>query len=150
MQLHGFCDASEVAYSGVVYVRAIDDQGEVHLSLVMSKTKVAPIKQLSIPRLDIMWRFHLSQVTSSCSQDLGKCHFPRLFAWTDSCITLGWLQGNPRRFLAFVGNRVAEISEAIPVACWGHVKGVDNPADSASRGMFPVELVGHDGVEEGT
>ena len=45
--------------------------------------------------------------------------------------------------MAFVGNRVAEITEAIPVACWHHVKGSDNPADSASRGMFPSELVGH-------
>ena len=43
-----------------------------------------------------------------------------------------------------MGNRAAEISEAIPIACWLHVKGVDNPADCVSRGTFPAELVGHD------
>ena len=53
LQLHGFCDASEVAYAGVVYIRGIDDQGEVHTSLVMAKTKVAPLKRLTIPRLEL-------------------------------------------------------------------------------------------------
>ena len=53
MQLHGFCDASEAAYSGVVYVRATDELNDVHLSLVLAKTKVAPLKRLSIPRLEL-------------------------------------------------------------------------------------------------
>ena len=57
---------------------------------------------------------------------------------------MGWLQGNPRRFLALVGNRVAEISEAIPVlACRCHVKGSENPT-CPSRRIFPAELAGHD------
>ena len=53
LQLHGFCDASEVAYSGVVYIRMIDEEGKVHITLVVAKTKVAPIKRLSIPRLEL-------------------------------------------------------------------------------------------------
>ena len=53
VQLHGFSDVSEVAYSGVVYLRAIDDQNNIHMALIMAKTKVAPIKRLSIPRLEL-------------------------------------------------------------------------------------------------
>ena len=52
-QLHRFCDASEVAYSGVVYIRTTDEEGKVHMTLVIAKTKVAPIKRLSIPRLEL-------------------------------------------------------------------------------------------------
>ena len=44
MQLHGCCDASEVAYSGVVYIRVIDDHGKIHMSIVIAKTKVTPLK----------------------------------------------------------------------------------------------------------
>ena len=67
-----------------------------------------------------------------------------IYAWTDSRVALGWLRGNPRRFKPFVGNRVAEISETIPSGCWRHVQGVDNPADCASRGIFPSQLANHD------
>lgn len=53
VQLHGFSDASEVAYGGVVYLRLQDSRGRVHVSLVTSKTKVAPIKRQTIPRLEL-------------------------------------------------------------------------------------------------
>lgn len=52
VQLHGFSDASEVAYDAVAYVRVVDSSDQVHVTLVMVKTKVAPIKRLSIPRLE--------------------------------------------------------------------------------------------------
>ncbi len=53
VQLHGFADASEVAYAAVVYIRYIDMSNDVRVSLVMGKTKVAPIKRLSISRLEL-------------------------------------------------------------------------------------------------
>ena len=53
MELHGFCDASEAAYAAVVYVQTIDQQRKVHVSLALAKTRVAPIKRLSIPRLEL-------------------------------------------------------------------------------------------------
>ena len=54
-------------------------------------------------------------------------------------VTLGWLQGNPRRLKTFVGNRVSEIFYAIPPAQW-HVSGRQNPAHCASKGLFPAQL----------
>ena len=148
VQLHGFCDASEAAYSGVVYVRAEDEQNNVHTSLVLAKTKVAPLKRLSIPRLELCGAVILAKLLHHVAKIL-EIPYSDVFAWTDSLVTLGWLQGSPRRFLPFVGNRVAEITEAIPVACWRHVKGINNPADCASRGMFPAELVEHTLWREG-
>ena len=79
------------------------------------------------------------------------CAFARLASRSHSFVNLrlsgtvlGWLRGNPRRFNHFVGNRVAEISETIPSGCWRHVQGFDNPADCASRGIFPSQLANLD------
>ena len=59
-----------------------------------------------------------------------------VYAWTDSTIILNWLVGNPRRFKTYVGNRVPER--------WNHTEGTDNPADCASRGMYPSKLPEHE------
>ena len=66
-----------------------------------------------------------------------------IFVWTDSTIVLDWLKGNPRRFTQLVGNRVSVIMSLIPPERWSHVNGVKNPADCASRGVFPAELMAH-------
>ena len=94
MELHGFCDASEVAYSSVVYLRAIDSEGDVHISLVMAKTKVAPIKRLSIPRLELCSGVVLSKILSHVADTL-EIPSANVFAWTDSQVVLGWLLGEP-------------------------------------------------------
>ncbi len=142
IQLHGFSDASESAYAGVVYLRMADTDKNVHVSLVMAKTKVAPLKRLTIPRLELCGAnllanllHHVQRVLSIPSADV--------FAWTDSTIVLSWLSGSTRRFKTFVGNRVSNIVDLVPPNHWRHVAGAENPADSASRGMLPSELLDH-------
>ena len=66
-----------------------------------------------------------------------------IHAWTDSTIVLSWLEGSPRRFKTYVGNRVSRIIDVVPPNRWGHVMGQDNPADCASRGILPSQLVNH-------
>ena len=66
------------------------------------------------------------------------------FAWCDSTIVIDWLNGNPRRFKTFVGNRISHIINHIPPDRWNHVNGEDNPADCASRGLFPSEIISHE------
>ena len=73
------------------------------MSLVMSKTKVAPMKRFLIPRLELCGTVILAKLFHHVARIL-EFPFSKVFAWTDSCITLGWLQRNPQRFLAFVGN----------------------------------------------
>ena len=66
VQLHGFSDASEKAYSGVVYLRMADADNVVHMSIVMSKTRVAPIKKQTIPHLELCGTLVLAQLLSHC------------------------------------------------------------------------------------
>ena len=142
IELHGFSDASEEAYAGVVYMRTKDRNNGVHTSLVMAKTKVAPIKRLTIPRLELCGARLLAQLLHHTQQAL-NVHIEHVFAWTDSTIVLSWLVGNPRRFKTFVGNRISHIMQLIPPNHWKHVRSQDNPADCASRGLFPSELADH-------
>ena len=142
VQLHGFCDASESAYAGVVYVRMLDSLNRAHVSLVMSKTRVSPIKRLTIPRLELCGAYLLAKLLSHIKEVL-RVPACDVFAWTDSTIVLCWLDGSPRRFKTFVGNRVSGIMELTSPDRWRHVSGVDNPADCASRGLYPSELVNH-------
>ena len=67
-----------------------------------------------------------------------------VFAWTESTIVLNWLSGTPKRFKTYVGNRVSYIVDCIPPDHWKHVNGIENPADCASRGLFPSELVNNE------
>ena len=142
LQLHGFCDASEHAYAAVVYARLVDSSQAIHVSLVMAKTKVAPLKRLTIPRLELCGANLLANLLHHVKLTL---HVPsdNIYAWTDSTIVLSWLSGSPRRFKPFVGNRVSNIMELIPPDRWSHVKSANNPADCASRGLFPSELLTH-------
>ena len=142
IQLHGFSDASEDAYAGTVYIRVQDQNGRVHSSLVLAKTKVAPIKRLTIPRLELCGAKLLSQLLQHTQRAL-NISTENTFAWTDSTIVLNWLVGNPRRLKTFVGNRVSHIMQSIPPDRWNHVSSSDNPADCASRGLFPSELSEH-------
>ena len=141
-QLHGFSDASERAYAGVVYLRLVNTKGHVYTSLVTAKTKVAPIKKLTIPRLELCGARLLAQLLHHC-QTVFEFPVENVFALTDSTIALNWISGNPRRFKTYVGNRVSRIVELIPPNRWNHVEGIENSADCASRGLQPSELLSH-------
>ena len=80
--------------AGVVYLS--DSDSKVHISLVIAKTKVASIKRLTIPRLELCGAYLLSQLLRHV-RDLFSISMDNIFAWTDSTIVLGWLNGNPRR-----------------------------------------------------
>ena len=141
-QLHGFSDASEDAYAGVVYLRMVDTSNVVYVSLVMTKTTVAPIKRLTIPRLELCGANLLANLLDHIKRVLG-IPSDHVYAWTDSTVVLGWLSGNPRRFKTFIGNRVSNVMGLVPPDRWQHVRSDQNPADSASRGLFPSELLEH-------
>ena len=139
VELHGFSDASEEAYAGVVYIRLINSSGRVHTTLVMSKTRVAPVKRLSIPRLELCGAQLLTKLLCHVKRVLEIIPMSSVIAWTDSTVVLSWLTENPRRFKTYVGNRVSFILDQIPPDRWKHVPGILNPADCASRGLFPLD-----------
>ena len=137
VQLHGLSDNSENAYAAVVYLRMTDAFGKI-----TAKTKVAPVKRLTIPRLELCGAQLLAQLLSHV-KDVLEVPLNNVYAWTDSTIVLSWLVGNPRRLKTFVGNRVSCIVDVISPDHWNHVDGLENPADCASRGLFPSELLDH-------
>ena len=122
----------------------MDSTGNVQVSLVTSKTKVAPIKRLTIPHLELCgtYIYLLAQLLHHVKK-VFDLSISNVYAWTDSTIVLSWLVGNHRRFKTYVGNRVSYIIDLIPLDRWYHINGFDNPADCASHGLFPSELLKH-------
>ncbi|XP_039226992.1 uncharacterized protein LOC120320683, partial [Drosophila yakuba] len=114
VQLHGFADASSHAYGAVVYPRvAVGCSFQV--TLVAAKTRVAPIKPVSIPRLELNAALLLSRLLSIVKTSL-KIPLFSTSCWTDSEIVLHWLSALPRRWNTYVCNRTSEILSDFPVA----------------------------------
>lgn len=138
-ELHGFSDASKDAYAAVVYIRIIGCNGQVHVNLVTSKTKVAPIKQVSIPRLEVCGAVLLAKLLRKVAEIL---EIPKdcVRAWIDSSVVLAWLSSHPSKWKTFIANRVSDILTITDRDQWSHVRSNDNPADHASRGIKPSEM----------
>ncbi|XP_073955703.1 uncharacterized protein [Choristoneura fumiferana] len=96
VELHGFCDASNVAYAAVVYLRIVSTSGDIHVNLIGAKTKVAPVKQVSIPRLELCGAALLAKLLAEIAEvmDIPKT---QTRAWTDSTVVLAWLNKHPTR-----------------------------------------------------
>lgn len=142
IELIGFADASEIGYGAVIYVRCgIND--EVHCNILTSKTRVAPVKMISIPRLELcaceMLAKLMRRVRSKCRLE----HAP-YYLYTDSSIALSWISNYPSNLKVFVANRVAAIQRNSNALDWQHVSSKNNPADIASRGIKPCELLQND------
>lgn len=141
MQLHGFSDASEQAYSAVIYCRTEDCDGVVNVKLVTSKTKVAPLKKQSIPRLELCGAQLLAELLQATKVAMNIDEVD-VFAWTDATIVLCWLN-SPNKWKTYVSNRIANIDSKFPRRFWNHVPTSSNPADCASRGIDATHLISH-------
>jgi hypothetical protein len=140
VELHGFCDASNEAYAAVVYIKVIDENDKVKVNLLTSKTRVAPVKQLSIPKLELCGALLLAKLLFEVKEVL-KIPKINIHAWTDSSVVLAWLSDHPNKWNTFVANRVSEIVTILERKHWSHVSTKSNPADCASRGMKPSEFI---------
>jgi len=138
-ELHGFSDASIHAYAASVYLRVQSSSGEVSSTLLISKSKVAPLKPLTVPRLELAAAVLLSRLLEFVIRSLSLSGISS-FCWTDSMVVLAWVTQHPSKWKTFVSNRVTEIQSRIPAASWRHVSTHDNPADCASRGIPGSQL----------
>ena len=135
-QIHVFCDASKRAYAAVAYVY-LDDG--VTSTFLCSKSRVAPMHPVSIPRLELLAAVLASKLLSFIQCELG-IKPQQCYLWTDSLVVYHWIKSESRQWKMFVANRVQTIHELTDPAQWGYVPGVTNPADIVSRGESLANL----------
>ncbi|XP_064482842.1 uncharacterized protein LOC135395675 [Ornithodoros turicata] len=133
-EIHMFCDASPTAYGAVAYTVMEDSCGTRTAAMLMAKSRLAPIKELTIPRLELMACLVGARLVSYITEKI-KISPVRLHFWTDSRIALCWIRGDPQRWKQFVQNRVQEIQRLTQIDGWKYCKGKENPADLLTRGM---------------
>ena len=138
-QLHHFPDASELAYGAVTYLVMKNADGEVHSSIVMAKSHLAPLKTVTIPRLELMAATLAAKLDVMVRREL-DLPIKRSVFWTDSTVVLQYIRSEDGRFRTFVANRIAAIHNVTEPNQWHHVDTKMNPADDISRGMSASEL----------
>ncbi|XP_017477979.1 PREDICTED: uncharacterized protein LOC108367793 [Rhagoletis zephyria] len=138
--LHGYCDASSQAYAAVIYTRTVDVGGVAHISLLTARTKVAPLKGATIPRLELSAALLLAETIQNVRDSLGLIDAP-YYLWSDSATVLCWLKKHPTTLKPFISNRVRRIKKLTSPDRWYYVRSAQNPADCASRGITPEELL---------
>ena len=142
-ELQGFSDASQRAFGAVVYLRTTYSDHPPTIALITAKTKVAKRNSsMTIPKLELEGAVLLTKLLLNTAAVL-DISIQHTTAWTDSSIILNWLDGNPRDSPRFVSNRVSYILSHTKPHNWKHVPTQDNPADCASRGMSPQDLLTH-------
>ncbi|XP_076545702.1 uncharacterized protein LOC117610838 [Osmia lignaria lignaria] len=144
VELHGFSDASQLAMAAVIYITVFSPFTDLKVtSLVCSKTKVAPLKKLTIPRLELTAALIFAKLLKYVQANL-KLNIAAIHLWTDSQVTLTWIKSHASRWKDYVRNRVTQIQELTQTATWMHVPGTSNPADCASRGLTTTQLEQHE------
>ena len=138
-ELNVFCDASQSAYGVAAYLTVVTDDRRTS-NLIFSKSKVAPVKSQSIPRLELMAALLGARIVSFLRKEL-QCHFTSTFLWSDSTTVLHWLSPscNTDRLPVFVKNRVFTI-QSTPDIRLCYVASESNPADMPSRGVHTHTL----------
>ncbi|XP_076298609.1 uncharacterized protein LOC143217848 [Lasioglossum baleicum] len=140
VEIHGFSDASTRAMGIVIYIRVRDDDESFRVTLLSAKSRVAPIKPMTVPRLELSAALLLAKQVAHTRTALGLERIPA-HLWTDSAVALAWIRSPPSKWKDFVRNRIAEIHQLTPHAYWHHVPGTCNPADLASLGVSPRTLL---------
>ena len=136
-QLHGFCDASRQDYAAVIYLRTEYQNGHVSICVVCSKTRIAPLKEQTIPRLKLLGATILSRLLSSVRKE---SYFDcAMYCWTDSMTILCWLK-NSKPWKQYVRIHVEEIQKRTDITYWRFCPGTENPADIPSRSCQVGEL----------
>ncbi|XP_070854723.1 uncharacterized protein [Drosophila suzukii] len=118
--------------------------GSVQVNLVAARSRVTPVKPLTIPRVELSGALLCTQLADWIVNQLQASHHTiAVHYWSDAMIVLYWISGDPRRWKTFVSNRIGAILEASSPSQWSHVLTQENPADCATRGLTPSQLKHH-------
>ena len=134
-RLHIFVDASKKGYGAVVYLC----QGR-QSSFIMSKTCVAPLKELTLPKLELMAAVVGTRLLKCILRSLLPIYTDiPFYMWSDSQIVLYWINSS-KRLPQFVSHRITEIQQSTPAIKWKYCPTKDNPADLLTRGLTAEQL----------
>ena len=137
-EVHGFADASQRAYGCCIYFR-VAVNGKYQTTLLIAKSKVAPIKTQSLPRLELCAAVLLNKTWQKIQSKMAD-FVSHIYFWTDSKIVLQWLKLHSSTLNCFVANRVSELQNSTKGIHWRHVPSKSNPADIVSRGCSAQDL----------
>ncbi|XP_023289117.1 uncharacterized protein LOC111674124 [Orussus abietinus] len=132
-ELHVFCDASEKAFAAVAYWRLRYDATTTDVAFIAGKSRVAPLKLVSIPRMELQAAVLAVRLAQTITEEHEIKASKRRY-WTDSRTVLLWIKSDPRKYKAFVAHRLGEIDDMTKVDEWRWVPTKQNPADDATRG----------------
>ena len=140
MELHVFADASNTGYGAVVYLRSVDPEGQCNVSFVIGKSRLSPMKPVTVPRLELTAAVTAVKLGEMAKRELSVENLPICY-YTDSTIVRHYISNDERRWPVFVANRVSVIREYSSCEQWYHVPSDLNPADEASRGLSASDLL---------
>ncbi|XP_015433443.1 PREDICTED: uncharacterized protein LOC107189427 [Dufourea novaeangliae] len=128
--------------AAAIYIKVMNPGDQQKTTLICAKSKVAPLKRMSIPRLELTAALLVTKLMRYEQHTL-ELNKAQTFLWTDSSVTLTWIKSHPSRWKDFVRNRVSTIQDLSSNSVWRFVPGKENPADCASRGLSISQLQKH-------
>ncbi|XP_055951562.1 uncharacterized protein LOC129987627 [Argiope bruennichi] len=136
--IHTFVDGSKDAYAAVTFLR-IENNGRIELFLLAAKSRVAPLRGTTIPRMELLAAVIGARLANSVVEALGWKNVT-IYYWSDSITVLAWIL-REENWSVFVRNRVQEIRKLSNPTSWRHIPGDKNPADLPSRVCKAKHLV---------
>ena len=133
IELHTFTDASELALSAVSYLRIEHIDESVSVAFVIGKARVAPIKRMTIPNLELQAAVYGAQLAQFVRDEMDIEIHKQVF-WSDSTTVLYWLRTPEIRHRIFIANRLAKILDVSSAQDWFYISSTRNPADDGTRG----------------
>ncbi|XP_015121752.1 uncharacterized protein LOC107044398 [Diachasma alloeum] len=127
--------------SAIVYLKVFNRNAEPRITQICSKTKVASLKRLTIPRIQLTASLLLAKLVKYIQDHLDSTNVS-IYVWADSSVMLTWIS-HSSRWEEFMENRVSLIHDLTQHAHWRLVPGKENPADCAFRGLPPSKLTVH-------
>ena len=119
-EVHSFSDACESGIGQVSYLRTVNSKGDVHVGFLIAKSRVAPIKPMSILRMELTAAVVSVNVTKMLQSELDY-KILRSVYYTDSEVVIGYISNDARRFHVYVGNGVQHIHDRSDPEQWHHV-----------------------------